>query len=151
VIRYGNGVWSDHRRGMFHGATKRQGAITTGAGRPRRSATRRRAASQAIHNALRQYHDTHKPLAPRERYSAEPWTMAPLEVRIDGPCVLYMHRIVRGKRQLLGGLGAPIPHCLPQHQKERSKGRYHQTKRAPTHCGGMLDAPACSPVPHLFD
>jgi hypothetical protein len=25
VIRYGSRVWSDHRRGMFHGATERQG------------------------------------------------------------------------------------------------------------------------------
>lgn len=32
MIRYGSGVWSDHRRGMFHGATKRQDAITTGTG-----------------------------------------------------------------------------------------------------------------------
>jgi hypothetical protein len=57
--------------------------------------------------------------------------MAPLEVIIDGPCVLFLHHIVRGKRQLLGGFSAPIPHCLPQHQKENSKGRCHHTKQRP--------------------
>jgi 3,4-dihydroxy-2-butanone 4-phosphate synthase len=30
VIRYGSGVWGDHRRGMFRGATERLEAKTTG-------------------------------------------------------------------------------------------------------------------------
>jgi len=41
-------------------------------------------------------------------------------------CAL-MHRIVRGKRKLLGGSGAPVPHCLLKHQRIRSKGRCHHT------------------------
>ena len=48
--------------------------------------------------------------------------MASLEEMIDGPCVLSSHRFVRGKRQLLGEPGAPIPHCLPQHQKDKKQG-----------------------------
>ena len=71
MIRYGCGVWSDHRRGMFRGATERQGATTTGTGHVEGS----------VHIVLRSLlrplstpsvSSTHKPPEPRELCSAEP-------------------------------------------------------------------------------
>jgi hypothetical protein len=73
VIRYGSGVWSDHRRGMFRGATERQGAITTGTGYGGRAADPEGSpAPHSDHSIHRQYQTAHMPPAPRERCSAEP-------------------------------------------------------------------------------
>jgi hypothetical protein len=155
VIRYDSGVWSDHRRGMFHGATERQGATKQTAARENRGAQHshpaRRPLPASATEAPHQYHTTHRPPAPRERRSAEPWTMAPLEVRIDGPCVLSSASLRQGEKTTPRGARCPCP-ALPATAPEGMKqGALPPNQNsAPTRCGGILDTPACSPVPHMM-